>query len=142
MIVRLISSIVALVIIAFFAGFNLENKCDVNLLFYTFKDAPVFFTVVFSFVAGVIFTIPFAFFFRTKKKGNGKAEKNPSGNAKGGSGTGKESGKGLFSRFNGKKSEKKSATNDDVKTDNAPEEKSSFESVQPAPENSAPETQY
>ena len=55
MIVRLISSIVALVIIAFFAGFNLENKCDVNLLFYTFKDAPVFFTVVFSFVAGVIF---------------------------------------------------------------------------------------
>ena len=126
MIVRLISSIVALVIIAFFAGFNLENKCDVNLLFYTFKDAPVFFTVV----------------FRTKKKGNGKAEKNPSGNAKGGSGTGKESGKGLFSRFNGKKSEKKSATNDDVKTDNAPEEKTSFESVQPAPENSAPETQY
>ena len=76
-----------------------------------------------------------------KKKGNGKAEKNPSGNAKGGSGTGKESGKGLFSRFNGKKSEKKSATNDDVKTDNAPEEKTSFESVQPAPENSAPETQ-
>ena len=142
MIVRLISSIVALVIIAFFAGFNLENKCDVNLLFYTFKDAPVFFTVVFSFVAGVIFTIPFAFFSRTKKKGNGKAEKNPSGNAKGGSGTGKESGKGLFSRFNGKKSEKKSATNDDVKTDNAPEEKTSFESVQPAPENSAPETQY
>ena len=50
MIVRLISSIVALVIIAFFAGFNLENKCDVNLLFYTFKDAPVFFTVVFSFL--------------------------------------------------------------------------------------------
>ena len=75
MIVRLISSIVALVIIAFFAGFNLENKCDVNLLFYTFKDAPVFFTVVFSFVAGVIFTIPFAFFFRTKKKGTERLKK-------------------------------------------------------------------
>ena len=63
MIVRLISSIVALVIIAFFAGFNLENKCDVNLLFFFFLDATVFFTVVFFFVAGVIFSILFLFFF-------------------------------------------------------------------------------
>lgn len=73
MVVRLISTIIVLVVIAFFAGFNLENKCDVNLLFYTFKNAPVFFTIIFSFVAGIIFTLPFAFFSRGKKK-NGAAQ--------------------------------------------------------------------
>lgn len=74
MVMRLISTIIVLVVIAFFAGFNLENKCDVNLLFYTFKNTPVFFTIIFSFVAGIIFTLPFAFFARGKKK-NGAAQR-------------------------------------------------------------------
>lgn len=67
---RLISTIVFLVLLAFFAGFNLENKCNVNLLFYTFENMPVFFTIIFSFVAGIIFTLPFVLF--NKKKGTEK----------------------------------------------------------------------
>lgn len=82
MVARLISTIVILVAIAFFAGFNLENKCDVNLLFYTFKNAPVFFTVIFSFIAGIIFTIPFAFFARGKKKNNSAQGKAAASNVK------------------------------------------------------------
>lgn len=67
MLSRLITTIVFLVLLAFFAGFNLENKCNVNLLFHTFENVPVFFTIIFSFVAGIIFTLPFVFFNKKKK---------------------------------------------------------------------------
>ncbi len=69
---RLISTIVFLVLLALFAGFNLENKCNVNLLFHTFESVPVFFTIIFSFVAGIIFTLPFVLF--NKKKGTEKKD--------------------------------------------------------------------
>ena len=73
---RLISTIVFLVLLALFAGFNLENKCNVNLLFHTFENVPVFFTIIFSFVAGIIFTLPFVLFNKKKKteKECGKTE--------------------------------------------------------------------
>lgn len=65
---KLITTIICLILLAFFAGFNLDNKCDVNLLFHTFKNVPVFFTIIVSFVVGIIFTIPFAFFHRKQNK--------------------------------------------------------------------------
>ncbi len=72
MIFRLITTIIAMVALAFFVGFNLENKCDVNIIFYTFRQAPVFFTIIISFVTGVIFTLPFAFIHRSAKKNKEK----------------------------------------------------------------------
>ena len=69
MIVKLIISIVCVVVLAFFAGFNLDNKCDVNVLFHTFSQAPVFLTIIISFVAGVIVTLPFAFINKSARKG-------------------------------------------------------------------------
>ena len=66
MLARLITAIVCLVLLAFFAGFNLDNKCDVNLLFRTFEDVPVFVSIIIAFVAGVIFTLPFVFIRRRK----------------------------------------------------------------------------
>ncbi len=72
MIFRLITTIIAMVALAFFVGFNLENKCDVNIIFYTFRQTPVFFTIIISFVTGVIFTLPFAFIHRSAKKNKEK----------------------------------------------------------------------
>ena len=66
MIVKLIIGIVLLVFTVFFVGFNLDNRCDVNLLFYTFKNLPVFYTILISFVLGVFVTIP-AFLLSLKK---------------------------------------------------------------------------
>lgn len=66
MIIRLLETIALMVIMAFFIGFNLDNKCDVNVLFYTFKSVPCFITILVSFVLGVFFTIPFAFFAKKK----------------------------------------------------------------------------
>lgn len=74
MIANLISIIVGIVFIAFFAGFNLDNKCDVSLVFYTFKNIPVFFTILVSFAVGMLCSLPFALVHRTKKA---KAQKEP-----------------------------------------------------------------
>ncbi len=68
MVLRLIGTIVGLVVIAFFVGFNLDNRCDVSVIFHTFKAAPVFITILISFIAGALFTMPFAFLFRARRK--------------------------------------------------------------------------
>lgn len=75
MVVNLIAIILGIVLIACFAGFNLDNKCDVNLLFHTFKDTPVFFTILISFAVGMLSALPFAFIHRAKKARKIKAEK-------------------------------------------------------------------
>lgn len=74
MIVKLIIGIVLLVFTVFFVGFNLDNRCDVNLLFYTFKNLPVFYTILISFVLGVFVTIP-AFLLSLKKDKKNKTQK-------------------------------------------------------------------
>lgn len=78
MIIRLIFTIICLVILACFAGFNLDNKCNVNLLVHTFENVPVFVSIIISFAAGVIFTLPFAIFSRKRK--NPKEAKAPKEN--------------------------------------------------------------
>lgn len=67
MIANLIAIIIGIVFIAFFAGFNLDNKCDVSLVFYTFKQIPVFFTILISFAVGLMCSLPFALVRRSKK---------------------------------------------------------------------------
>lgn len=67
MVIRLIGTIIIIVIMAFFVGFNLDNKCNVNLLFKTFENVPVFITIMISFATGIIFTLPVALSFRHKK---------------------------------------------------------------------------
>lgn len=62
---KLIGTIILLVLVTIFCGFNLENKCDINLVFYKFKDVSVFLTVMVSFFAGILLTLPFTLF---KKK--------------------------------------------------------------------------
>lgn len=74
MIVKLIIGIVLLIFTVFFVGFNLDNRCDVNLLFYTFKNLPVFYTILISFVLGVFVTIP-AFLLSLKKDKKNKTQK-------------------------------------------------------------------
>ncbi|MCK9171101.1 MAG: hypothetical protein M0P01_11870 [Treponema sp.] len=59
--IGLITTIVIVIVIAFFTGFNLDNRCDVNLLFHTFRNVPVFVTILISFVAGIIVALPFSF---------------------------------------------------------------------------------
>jgi hypothetical protein len=72
---QLIKTLVLVAFIALFSGFNINNRCDVSLIFYTFKNVPVFFTIILSFIVGVIVALPFVFVKRratdTKKKKTG-----------------------------------------------------------------------
>ncbi len=74
---KLIGTIILLVLITIFCGFNLEeaNKCDINLIFHVFKKVPVFLTVLTSFLAGIVVMLPFAFFRKKNRKDSQKNKK-------------------------------------------------------------------
>ncbi|AFG37672.1 lipopolysaccharide assembly protein LapA domain-containing protein [Spirochaeta africana] len=65
---RLILFILLLVLIMFFVGYNLDNRSDISVVFYTFQDVPVFFAMFGSFLVGVIIMLPFALGSPFKKK--------------------------------------------------------------------------
>ena len=71
--IKLIGTIILLILVTIFAGVNLDNKCDITFVFYTFKDIPVFMTVIISFAIGAILMLPFTL-GRKKKKNCPKAE--------------------------------------------------------------------
>lgn len=79
MVAKLIGVIIGIIFIACFAGFNLDNSCNINLLFHTFENVPVFFTVLISFAIGMICALPFALVHRVKKSSKIKAEEKSSG---------------------------------------------------------------
>ncbi|WP_428769479.1 hypothetical protein V1L52_10585 [Treponema sp. HNW] len=68
---KLILFILCMIIAAVFTGFNLENSCDINFGFKRFEQVPVFLTILFSFLAGVLITLPFTF---GKKRGSSAAK--------------------------------------------------------------------
>ena len=67
---KLIGMIILLVLVTVFCGFNNGDgyRCNVNLLFRTFNDVPVFLTVLVSFLAGAVVALPFTFGRRAKKQ--------------------------------------------------------------------------
>jgi uncharacterized integral membrane protein len=58
---RLIVFIVIFGVFLAFITFNLEHKCDISFGFVKFEAVPVFLTVFFSFVLGLLCTLPFIF---------------------------------------------------------------------------------
>lgn len=69
---KLIGTIILLVCVTIFCGFNLDdaNRCDINLVFKTLQNVPVFMTILVSFFVGMAVMLPFAVF----KKKLSKAE--------------------------------------------------------------------
>jgi len=72
---RLIQLIVFFAIILLFIVFNLENKCDISVIFKKIPDVPVYLVAFFSFILGMISTLPFIFSYQIKKKREAKDEK-------------------------------------------------------------------
>jgi uncharacterized integral membrane protein len=56
---KLVAFLSALIVAALFIGFNLDNRCDVSLIFYTFRNVPICVSLLVAFVIGAIAVIPF-----------------------------------------------------------------------------------
>lgn len=65
-----------LLIAAFFLGYNLENRCDISFVFYTFREVPIFVSLLFAYVAGAVSILPFLL-FRKKKTGKKSPSNKP-----------------------------------------------------------------
>ena len=72
--IRLISFIVIFAVFLVFIVFNLNNKCDISFGFTTVKDIPIFLSALFSFVLGMLFTIPLVFSMGKKRKKGGQPD--------------------------------------------------------------------
>ena len=71
---KLIYFLLIVLFLGLFAGFNMKNSCDISLIFYTFENVPVYVSNIFSFLIGLILTIPFFFSSKKKKTVNEKKE--------------------------------------------------------------------
>jgi len=65
---RLIQIIIVFAIILLFIVFNLNNKCNISIIFKEIHEVPVFVIVFFSFVFGMISTFPFFLSHQFRKK--------------------------------------------------------------------------
>ncbi|MDR2136111.1 MAG: hypothetical protein LBO76_05800 [Treponema sp.] len=58
-----------------FIGFNLENRCDISLGFFTFRQVPVFLTAFAAFVLGMFLALPLVIPFRNRARRGKKADR-------------------------------------------------------------------
>lgn len=63
----LIVTIIAATFVAVFAGFNIDNSCDVSVVVYTFRNIPVFVTALVAFALGTAVSLPIAIRYRKSK---------------------------------------------------------------------------
>lgn len=70
----LIGTLIVIIVVTVFAGFNKDYTCSINLLYKTFNDVPVFLAIMVSFVAGIIVSLPFVFVRRNAMKEKIKAK--------------------------------------------------------------------
>ena len=65
---RLIQIIIIFTIILLFIVFNLDNKCNISIIFKNIEQVPVFLVVFFSFILGMLCTFPFFIIHNLRKK--------------------------------------------------------------------------
>lgn len=81
--IKLIGTVILVVIVGIFCGFNTSdaNKCDINLIFYKIRGIPVFLTVLLSFLAGVLVMSPFTVRFGKNQKTSDQTNDEPKAEA-------------------------------------------------------------
>jgi uncharacterized integral membrane protein len=64
---RLVLLLALLVVVAVFAGFNLD-PVSISVGFYVFEDVPLFLSLIVAFFAGALLMLPFALLRRRQKR--------------------------------------------------------------------------
>lgn len=77
---KLISFLSGLILVTVFIGFNLDNRCDISLIFYTFRDVPIAVSLLLSYTIGALTLIPY--FVVAGKKQREKERLSPPGSAR------------------------------------------------------------
>ncbi len=72
---RLIGFILCIVFVTVFIGFNLDNSCNISFGFYELKDVPIFFSLLASFLLGVLVVLPFTLVKKHSKKSKQNKDK-------------------------------------------------------------------
>lgn len=72
---RLIGFILCIVFVTVFIGFNLDNSCNISFGFYELKDVPIFFSLLASFLLGVLVVLPFTLIKKHSKKSKQNKDK-------------------------------------------------------------------
>jgi uncharacterized integral membrane protein len=70
---KLLAFIATMTLVLVFVGFNLENSCDISIVFMTFRQVPVVITILGSFVLGLLA----AFFLSLGRGRKGSTGKSP-----------------------------------------------------------------
>lgn len=70
----LIYFLVVVLIFALFSIFNLKNTCTISFFFYEFKNIPVYTAALFSFVVGIVLSLPFFIRRKSQKKDSSRLE--------------------------------------------------------------------
>ncbi len=63
---KLILSLIVMTLLIIFAGLNLENKSNISFGFSEISDVPIFISLFFAFLCGIIVTVPFIFIQKRK----------------------------------------------------------------------------
>lgn len=74
MVLKFIGFVALCAVFLVFIGLNLENKCDISFGFAKLSNVPVFFTVLVSFAAGLLVSVPVAVSIRLMEKRKRKKE--------------------------------------------------------------------
>lgn len=51
---KLVAFIVIMALVLVFIGFNLDNRCDISIVFMTFQQVPVVVTILGAYVLGLV----------------------------------------------------------------------------------------
>ncbi len=65
---RLVVFILILGFVVLFAGANITNASDISFGFYTVEDVPIFISLFFAYVVGVLTMVPFTIRTMRRKK--------------------------------------------------------------------------
>jgi hypothetical protein len=68
---RLLFFAALIVLLAFFFGFNISNRCDISFIFVEFKNVSIVTSLASAFALGVIVSLPFALVGHKKKQKKG-----------------------------------------------------------------------
>ena len=71
---RLIVFLIVLVLVAFFAGFNI-SPIKISVGFYEFKEVPLFLALIIAFILGALVMLPFKLMHLRKGKKGKKIKK-------------------------------------------------------------------